>query len=84
MSGERVREKQFHTLNVVLSSSSYIILKDTVFVPLWVSGGSWHVEQHEPGVVRFVDDDFVELDSGVHPSDVGVVPGRKERCVYGL
>lgn len=32
----------------------------------------------------FVDDDLVELDSGVHPPDVGVVPVREERCVYGL
>lgn len=50
-------------------------VKDTVLVSFRVLGGSWHVEQDEPGVVGLVDDDLVELDGGVHPPDVGVVTG---------
>lgn len=54
--------------------------KDTVLVSLRVLGGSWHVEQDQSGIVGFVDDDLVELDSGVHPPDIGVVPaGKQER-----
>lgn len=52
--------------------------KDTVFISLWVSGGSWHIQQHQPGIVGLVDDDLVELDRRVHPPDVGVVPAREE------
>lgn len=54
-------------------------VKDTVLVSVRVPGGSGHVEQDEPGIVGFVDDDLVELDGGVHAPDIGVVPEGKTR-----
>lgn len=57
-------------------------VKDTVLVSLRVPRGSGHVEQDNPGIVGFVDDDLVELDGGVHPPDVGVVPEGETRCIY--
>lgn len=57
--------------------SATLSVKDTVLVSLRVLRGSWHVEQDESGIVGFVDDDLVELDGGVHPPDIGVVPERK-------
>lgn len=83
MSGESVKAKClqcFLVFSLSLVSLSFN-QKDTVFIPLWVSGGSRHVQQHQSGIVGFVDDDLVELDSSVHPPDVGVVPVREERCI---
>lgn len=57
------------------------VFKDTVLVSLRVPGRSRHVEQDEPGFVRLVDDDLVELDGGVHPPDVGVVPEGKQDAI---
>lgn len=52
----------------------HVWVKDTVLVSIWVPGGSWHVEQDNLGIMGFVDNDLIELDSSVHPSDIGMVP----------
>jgi len=57
------------------------VAKDTVLVALLVAGRAGHVEQHQPRVVRLVDDHLVQLHRRVHPPDVRVVSerGRRER-----
>lgn len=60
-----------------MCKSATLIVKDTVLVSVWVLGGSWHVQQDKSGIMGFVHDDLVELDSSVHPPDIGVVPAGK-------
>lgn len=48
--------------------------KDTVLVPLPVSGGARHVQQDQLGILGLVKDDAVELHGRVHPPHVGLVP----------
>lgn len=55
--------------------------KDTVLVSLCISGRSWHVEEDESSIVRFVDNDFIEFDSSVHSSDIRVISANREEEV---
>lgn len=67
-----------------MCKSATLIVKDTVLVSVWVLGGSWHVQQDESGIMGFVHDDLVELDSGVHPPDIGMVPAGKRNAFKEL
>lgn len=48
--------------------------KDTVLIPLPVSGGPWHVQQDKLRAPGPAEDDTVELHGRVHPPDIGLVP----------
>lgn len=51
--------------------------KDTVLVTLPTFWGAWHIQQDELSILGLVENHTIELHSSMHPSDVGLVPGRR-------
>lgn len=71
-----MQKKETSYLNRI---SVIFVVKDTVFIALRVPRGSGHVQQDEPSIMGFIDNDLVELDGCVHPSYVGVIPVSDKR-----
>lgn len=68
---------QCYTPNTVQPCHQATVEKDTVLISLPVFRGPWHIQQDQLGVLGLAKDDSVELHSSVHPSDIGLVPGRR-------
>lgn len=53
---------------------SVVLAKDTVLISISVPWWPWHVEQHKPRIVGFVDYDLVQLHSRMHSPHIGLIP----------